>query len=111
MHAVVEHDEPSALQWAWDGTSQDREEEGDQSWLRIRDVYLEALTALTETERKAGFEEMFKGLGHQMHLVQDIAVPAHARNDSHPLEAYFKSDACQGNKSGLKRPLYSKPKA
>lgn len=27
---------------------------------------------------------LFRGLGHQIHLIQDMAVPEHVRNDAHP---------------------------
>jgi hypothetical protein len=29
---------------------------------------------------------VFEGLGHLIHLIQDMAVPAHTRNDAHPLD-------------------------
>lgn len=31
------------------------------------------------------FGLMFKGLGHQIHLVQDMSNPEHTRNDNHPI--------------------------
>jgi len=74
----------SALLWAQDDVSQAREVEGDQSWNKVRTLFYQALTSVNDTERQSRFAQMFKGLGHQMHLVQDMAVPAHVRNDAHP---------------------------
>src|SRR3990172_7950744 len=45
-----------------------------------------ALTSPTDTERQANFAKTFKGLGHLIHLIQDVAQPAHVRNDAHPLD-------------------------
>ena len=73
----------SALLWAQDGEKQQTFPQGDWSWQKIRLLYYTALTATTEVEQQQYFAMMFRGLGHQMHLVQDMAVPAHARNDAH----------------------------
>lgn len=78
----------SALLWAQDDDMQENTSEGDWSWRTIRDHYYDALTASTDAERQSSFARTFKGLGHQMHLVQDMAVPAHVRNDAHPLDAF-----------------------
>lgn len=77
----------SALLWAQDGYGQENTAEGDWSWGKTREHYYEALTAPDDETRQARFACTFKGLGHQMHLVQDMAVPAHVRNDAHPLDA------------------------
>ena len=53
------------------------------SWKNARDAYFNALTALTIASRKAWYAELFRDLGHLIHLVQDAAVPAHTRNDAH----------------------------
>src|SRR5262245_10763303 len=57
--------------------------EGKRSWKDARNAYFNALTGATETLRKSWYAEMFQTLGHLIHLVQDAAVPAHTRNDSH----------------------------
>ncbi|MDA8139428.1 MAG: hypothetical protein M0036_12320 [Desulfobacteraceae bacterium] len=80
----------SAQEWAQDAAAQSRVVQGDQSWSAARQLYYDALTAPEETVRKQTFAMLFKGLGHQMHLVQDMAVPYHVRNDAHA------SDALQG---------------
>ena len=42
-----------------------------------------------DSTRRALFAQLFKGLGHQMHLVQNIAVPYHVRNDAHAEDAFI----------------------
>ncbi len=82
----------SSLGWAQDSTKQDNSIGGDWSWQTIRQLYYVALTgrafdgtikAINEQERNEYFAQTFKGLGHQMHLIQDAAQPAHVRNDAH----------------------------
>ncbi len=75
--------ESSAL-WAQNGDNQLNFPEGNWSWQQIKDYYYLALTSNTEEERQENFAKTFRGLGHQMHLIQDAAVPAHVRNDAHP---------------------------
>lgn len=77
----------SALLWAQDGTNQTTFIEGDWSWKKVRDLYLLALTSGTDSDRQAYFAQTFRGLGHQMHLIQDMSQPDHVRNDAHPLDA------------------------
>ncbi len=75
----------SALLWAQDQEYQKKytKLEGDQTWQATRNYFYTALTGKTDTERQENFARTFKGLGHQMHLIQDMAVPAHVRNDAH----------------------------
>ena len=44
-----------------------------------------SLTAVDHAAKEQAFSEALLGLGHQIHLLQDTAVPAHVRNDAHPL--------------------------
>jgi hypothetical protein len=74
----------SSLLWAQDGTKQQSYIEGDWSWQKIRDYYYLALTSTSDAERQANFAKTFRGLGHQIHLIQDAAQPDHVRNDAHP---------------------------
>jgi hypothetical protein len=55
----------------------------DWSWATVRGYYYTALTASTEEQRQEYFAKTFRGLGHQMHLLQDKAVPDHVRNSAH----------------------------
>lgn len=63
---------------------------GHWSWQDARRRYLEALTnpspvdTATGKGRDIAFGELFEGLGHLIHVVQDATVPAHVRNDTHP---------------------------
>jgi hypothetical protein len=58
----------------------------------VRQHYLQALTAATAAERQAYFARTFRGLGHQIHLIQDAAQPDHVRNDNHFEDALFKKN-------------------
>ena len=78
--------ERSSLLWAQDSTKQSVSIEGDWSWRTIRDFFYESLTSKTDAERQAYFAQTFRGLGQQMHLIQDAAQPAHVRNDAHPID-------------------------
>lgn len=63
---------------------------GYYSWNDVRDYFYKALTLPTKTERDSYFAKMFRGLGQLMHLVQDLSVPEHARNQFHPISRYEK---------------------
>lgn len=53
------------------------------SWQDARQSYLDALTKASSADRDKSLAATFEALGRQMHLVQDAASPAHARNDPH----------------------------
>lgn len=74
----------SSVIWSQDPENQAKWSEGDQTWQAARRFYLQALCARNSTAREESFARMFKALGHQLHLVQDKAVPAHVRDDGHP---------------------------
>jgi len=61
---------------------------GHYSWHDVRGYFLNALTSQTKTDRDENFAETFRGLGQLMHLVQDLSVPAHTRDDGHVLYNY-----------------------
>lgn len=50
-------------------------------WVAARHAYLDGLTAPLPSDRTAALASAFETIGHVMHLVQDMAVPAHVRND------------------------------
>lgn len=56
---------------------------GYYSWFDTRDYFYKALTSPTKDEKEKYFAETFRGIGQLMHLVQDISVPAHTRNEFH----------------------------
>ena len=66
----------SAKDWAISPRSQADFALGDKSWQRAQDDW-----------QKGNREEAFKALGHILHLVADMLVPAHTREDIHVLPA------------------------
>ncbi|MDO8283343.1 MAG: hypothetical protein Q7U10_12110 [Thermodesulfovibrionia bacterium] len=76
----------SSLLWAQYSAKQATFTEEDWSWEKIRQVYYWALISPTEEQRQINFAQTFRGLGHQMHLIQDMAQPDHVKNDAHPID-------------------------
>lgn len=70
----------SSLLWAQGQTTNP-----EWSWSTVRHAYYDALTD-TGSDRQSRFKTVFEGVGHLIHLVQDLAQPAHVRNDPHPLD-------------------------
>ncbi len=58
-------------------------------WDAARTAYLDALTKPDPGDREAALAQTFQALGQVMHLVQDVAVPAHVRNDFRSHLQYF----------------------
>jgi hypothetical protein len=56
---------------------------GEWSWQITRQRFLASLTGAQSAGRERSLADVFRGLGHLMHLVQDASVPAHVRNDRH----------------------------
>ena len=56
---------------------------GDWSWKQTRQNFYNALTAAAKSDRDTNFANTFRGLGQLMHLVQDMSVPEHTRNEGH----------------------------
>jgi hypothetical protein len=78
------HQQRSAIEWMLKPAgAQSASETYDMSWFDAREYYLRGLTRSSAADREHYQALMFKALGHLMHLVQDQAVPAHARNDAH----------------------------
>jgi hypothetical protein len=50
-------------------------------WPRARDLFYDALTVSSESDRQKTLGSMFVTLGHICHLLEDMGVPAHTRND------------------------------
>lgn len=76
----------SSVLWAQDSNQQNFLV-GDWSWLKIKNYFYLALISLTDMDRQTNLAKTFRGLGHQMHLVQDTGQPDHVRNDAHPMDA------------------------
>lgn len=66
-----------SLQWGKDSLL------NEYNWKWARQSYYNALTASDPTFRERFFSYVFRSLGQVMHLVQDLASPAHVRNDPH----------------------------
>ncbi|MCI5121046.1 MAG: hypothetical protein D3908_07645, partial [Candidatus Electrothrix sp. AUS4] len=62
------------------GLSTPSEDEG-RNWVVARKEYYAALTYSEPQFREIVFAETFQTLGYIIHLLQDMAVPAHTRND------------------------------
>ncbi len=77
----------TAKDWAQDGSSQSAYARGDQSWQTALDAYA-----------GGNNQKAFKALGHVLHLIEDMTVPAHTRLDIHvfnggdPYESWAKSN-------------------
>lgn len=87
----------SSILWAQDGVNQENFPERNWSWQKVRDYYYLALTLSADSVRQENFAKTFRGLGHQMHLVQDTSVPDHVRNDAHPEDAMFGNSPVYGS--------------
>jgi len=61
---------------------------GDWSWRNTRNNYYLALTLPNSSDRDSKFADTFRGLGQVMHLVQDMSVPEHTRNEAHGFGGY-----------------------
>jgi hypothetical protein len=70
----------SSPRWAQDP---DQGQSGQASWADARRFYLGALTRSAGADREDAWSRTFEILGQQMHLIADLAVPAHTRNDIH----------------------------
>lgn len=70
----------SSPRWAQNA---DQGQSGQAAWADARKAYFEALTLWAVVDRDDGWTRTLQVLGQQMHLVADLAVPAHTRNDTH----------------------------
>lgn len=61
----------------------------EYSWGIARSRLAGAVLLPTAHRREVAMAASLRSLGQVMHLLQDMAQPAHARNDAHPLEAIF----------------------
>lgn len=51
------------------------------NWTKARNYYYKALTNSASGVRETNFAKTFQAVGQVMHLLEDMAVPAHVRND------------------------------
>jgi hypothetical protein len=87
-------DPVSTVLWSLNPGAQDFSQNttGDWSWGKAKESYYTYLTgknfnndviADTESERNSNFTDCFRALGQTMHLLEDMSVPLHTRNDVH----------------------------
>ncbi len=97
----------SAIEWAFEPKFSQSYLTGNFSYHDVTNYFYKALTSQAEYDRQYYYTQTFRGLGQLMHLVQDMSVPAHVRNDAHPLsaayEAWFVENGGEGNPLNLRR--------
>jgi len=72
----------SAIVWAIEGTAPDKEPTiNNQSWGDARNTFHSALTDSDSLWREYWLAATFLGLGSVLHMIEDMGVPAHVRND------------------------------
>ncbi|MBN2467697.1 MAG: hypothetical protein JXD19_06050 [Deltaproteobacteria bacterium] len=76
----------SAITWS-QKPPETQSPDGFYSWNDVRGYFYEALTASDQITKERKFAETFRGLGQLMHLIQDMSVPEHVRDDGHYLGA------------------------
>ena len=73
----------SAICWAQATNCRGGSVANDFSWQQARQRYFNSLIASVQAERDQNLALTFQTLGQLIHLVQDVATPAHSRVDSH----------------------------
>ncbi len=77
---------------------------GCYSWYDVRNYYYQALTSVDKTTRGNYFAQTFRGVGQLMHLIEDVSVPSHTKNDGHLLYNYEDYSDAYINKNGVPMP-------
>jgi len=90
---TVEEWDKAGLKGIWDSSiiwaqRTDQWPGGHYSWQDVRDYFYSALISEDQTTRDYYFAETFRGLGQQMHLIEDASVPLHTRDDIHIIFNY-----------------------
>jgi hypothetical protein len=65
------------------------------AWPDIRDYFYKALTEESSATREHYLALMFLSLGHTVHLLEDMGVPAHTRNDF--ISGHYRNAINNGN--------------
>jgi len=83
----------SALFWIRTGTSSTGYPRNNlDTWQEARNRFYESLRSSSASVREQYMAETFLGLGHILHMIEDMGVPAHTRNDflfGHYRSAWF----------------------
>lgn len=77
----------SSIQWSQEPIGM-QSPGGYYSWHDVRNYFYKALTSESKTDREKNFADTFRGVGQLMHLVEDLSVPEHTRDDGHYVKAY-----------------------
>ncbi len=85
----------SALDWAIIGHSSYEPYNNHDKWITARNIFYHSLTEPNKASREAYLAESLMKLGCLLHLLEDMGVPAHTRNDF--LFAHFRSATAFGN--------------
>jgi len=80
--------ETDALLWAWGSSSGTNQ----YDYVSSLSYFKEGFTNKSIVERKKYQAKMFVSVGHILHLMNDMNVPAHTRNDAHPNGDAFSSE-------------------
>ena len=76
----------NALKWGTNGAHVGAFfRENKYSYLNTLNYFLKGFTESSPTDRKKYQAKMLVGVGHLLHLMNDMTSPAHTRDDSHPL--------------------------
>lgn len=60
--------------------------------------------AILKNYRDGDFKRAYQGIGHMLHLVQDMSVPAHTRLDAHPDGDPYEAWAAENGAVGVSKP-------
>jgi hypothetical protein len=71
----------SAKTWAIDGFAEQEPTGSAQCWAFARGTFYQALTMPNKSWREEDLAETFLDLGCVLHMIEDMGVPAHTRND------------------------------
>lgn len=74
----------SSIQWS-QAPMNTQSPGGYYSWNDARAYFYNALIFTDKTTRDQNFADTFRGVGQLMHLVEDLSVPEHTRNEGHGL--------------------------
>ena len=84
------------------------------SWKNARQYFYQGLTSTIEAGRDLCLANSFEILGHVVHLIQDMSIPAHTRDDMHvpyvdgePYELYTKNNWISLNYNSVSFPYWN----
>lgn len=65
-------------------------------------------SAIIKNYKEGNKKRAYQGIGHMLHLIQDMAVPAHTRNDAHPEGDFYEGWAKQYGLTNLDKTVLTK---